>query len=118
MASHANRICPPACCPNVQRDDKILRLSASWCSPPEKIAPPQTIAPQKVFLGGQKKIPFSESLLGAPKKQLPRIFKLLHSHETNSIQDQFGSKKNCAGKNLAITTFHSQTGNLGTFFKT
>ena len=52
MASHANRICPPACCPNVQRDDKILRLSASWCSPPEKIAPPQTIAPQKVFLGG------------------------------------------------------------------
>ena len=81
-------------------------------------APPQTIAPQKVFSGGQKKTPFSESLLGAPKKQLPRIFKLLHSQETNSIQDQIGSKKNCAGKNPVIATIHSQTGNLGSFFET
>ena len=65
---------------NVPRDDKMLRLSGHWCSPrkTEKQLPS--------LLQGKKR---PRSLRSSARP----LFKFLHSHETDSIE-QFGSKKN------------------------
>jgi len=87
--------------------------------PPEKIAPPPNDCSPKSFSGGQKKkTPFSESLLGAPKNSC-HSFSNYYIHRKKFYSRPIWIKEKLyRKKNPVIATFHSKTGNLGSFFKT
>ena len=68
-------------------------------APPWKNCSPQTIAPQKVFLGGRRKHHFQSLCLVLPKTAAT-AFQIITFTGKNSIQDQFGSMKNCTGKKI------------------
>ena len=57
------------------------------------------IAPQKVFLGGRRKHHFQSLCLVLPKTAAT-AFQIITFTGKNSIQDQFGSMKNCTGKKI------------------